>query len=132
MGKTFINPEGLVKPGHYTPVVTVTGGRTIYISGQVPQDEHGEVVGLGDLATQVEQVYKNLRTALAGAGASFGDVVKINVYVVNYKPDYRPLLNAVRSRYVPRENPPASTLIGVQSLARKEFLVEIEAIAVTD
>jgi enamine deaminase RidA (YjgF/YER057c/UK114 family) len=57
-------------------------------------------------------------------------VVKINVYVVDYKPEYRPLLNAARSRYVSQENPPASTLIGVQSLARKEFLVEIEAVAV--
>jgi enamine deaminase RidA (YjgF/YER057c/UK114 family) len=130
MEKRFINPEGLFKPGHYTPVVTVTGGRTIYISGQVPQDENGNLVGPGDLAMQVDRVYQNMQIALASAGASFNDVVKINVYVVGYKPEYRPLLNAARSRYVSQENPPASTLIGVQSLARKEFLVEIEAVAV--
>ena len=130
MEKRFINPDGLARPGHYTPVVSVSGGRTLYISGQVPQDENGEVVGAGDLAAQVEQVYRNLKTALGGAGATLGDLVKINVYVVNYKAEYRPLLNAVRSRYVSQENPPASTLIGVQSLARSEFLVEIEAVAV--
>ena len=131
MEKCFINPRGLARPGHYTPVVTVAGGRTIYVSGQVPQDEKDGVVGEGDLAVQVEQVYKNLKTALGGAGATLGDLVKINVYVVDYRAEYRPLLNAVRSRYVSQENPPASTLIGVQSLARSEFLVEIEAVAVT-
>ena len=130
MEKRFINPERLIRPGNYTPVVTVSGGRTIFISGQVPQDERGDVVGAGDLAAQVERVYQNLQTALAGAGAKLDDLVKINVYVVNYRPEHRPLLNAARSRYVSRENPPASTLIGVQSLAREEFLVEIDAVAV--
>ncbi len=131
MEKRFLNPKGLVRPGVYTPVVTVSGGRTIYVSGQVPQDAEGELVGRGDLAAQAEQVYRNLELALKDAGASFGDVVKINVYVVGYKTEYRPLLNAVRSRYVSRDNPPASTLIGVQALAREEFLIEIEAVAVT-
>ncbi len=131
MEKRFLNPKGLVRPGVYTPVVTVSGGRTIYVSGQVPQDAEGELVGRGDLAAQAEQVYRNLELALKDAGASFGDVVKINVYVVGYKTEYRPLLNAVRSRYVSRDNPPASTLIGVQALAREGFLIEIEAVAVT-
>jgi len=132
MEKRFLNPEGLVRPGVYTPVVTVSGGRTIYVSGQVPQDAAGELVGRGDLAAQAEQVYRNLELALKGAGAGFGDVVKINVYVVGYKAEYRPLLNAARSRYVSKDNPPASTLIGVQALAREGFLIEIEAVAVTN
>jgi enamine deaminase RidA (YjgF/YER057c/UK114 family) len=129
--KRFLNPDGLARPGAYTPVVTVNGGRTIYVSGQVPQDATGELVGHGDLAAQVEQVYRNLALALKGAGAGLHDLVKINVYVVGYKPEMRAVLNAVRSRYVSRENPPASTLIGVQALAREGFLVEIEAVAVT-
>jgi enamine deaminase RidA (YjgF/YER057c/UK114 family) len=130
--KQFINPDGLARPGAYTPVVSARGGKTIWISGQVPQDAAGQLVGRGDLPAQIEQVYRNLQLALAGAGASFNEVVKINVYVVNYKPEYRDLLNQVRSRYVSKDNPPASTLIGVQSLAREGILVEIEAVAVVN
>lgn len=132
MEKQFINPEGLSRPGAYTPVVTARGGKTIWISGQVPQDAAGQLVGPGDLLAQIGQVYRNLELALAGAGATFSDVVKINVYIVDFKPEYRDLHNQVRSRHVSKDNPPASTLIGVQALAREDFLVEIEAIAVTD
>jgi enamine deaminase RidA (YjgF/YER057c/UK114 family) len=130
MQKQFLNPDGLLKPGAYTPAIRVTGGSTIYISGQVSQDVQGQVVGAGDVLAQTEQVYRNLGIALAAAGASFTDVVKLNVYVVNYKPEHRALLQAVREKHVSKSNPPASTLIGVQALARPEFLVEIEAVAV--
>ena len=68
--------------------------------------------------------------ALAGAGAAFTDVVKLNVYVVGYQPEHRALLQSVREKHVVKDKPPASTLIGVQALARPEFLVEIEAVAV--
>ena len=130
MEKKFINPPGLVKPGVYTPAISVTGGRTIYVSGQVSQDAEGNLVGKGDLLAQTEQVYKNLGFALAGAGATFADVVKLNVYVVGYKPEHRAVLQSVREKNVAKDNPPASTLIGVQALARADFLVEIEAVAV--
>lgn len=130
MHKQFLNPDGLVKPGAYTPAICVTGGTTIYISGQVSQDAAGNVVGNGDLLAQVQQVYRNLGLALAAAGATFGDVVKLNVYVVNYQPEHRAILQSAREQHVSKANPPASTLIGVQALARPDFLVEIEAIAV--
>lgn len=132
MERQFINPDGLARPGVYTPVVTARGGKTIYISGQVSQDAAGNLIGKGDLVAQTEQVYRNLQAALAGAGATFNDVVKVNVYVVNFKPEYRDLLQQVRARHVSKEHPPASTLIGVQALAREGFLVEIEAVAVMD
>ena len=130
MDKRFINPEGMVKPGAYTPAISVSGGRTIYVSGQVAQDAAGNVIGKGDLLAQTDQVYKNLATALTAAGANFNDVVKLNVYVVGYIPEHRAILQSVRERFVNKDNPPASTLIGVQALARPEFLVEVEAIAV--
>ena len=132
MERQFINPEGMNRPGTYTPVVTVRGGKIIYISGQVALDERGQLVGGGDLKAQTEQVYRNLGLALKGAGAGFQDVVKITTYVVNYKPEYRSLMHEVRSRHFSRENPPASTLVGVQSLARPDILVEIEAVAVAE
>ncbi len=130
MEKKFINPEGLLKPGYYTPAISVQGGRTVYVAGQVSQDINGNVVGKGDLLAQTEQVYKNLGFALAGAGATFADVVKLNVYVVGFQSQQRALLQSVREKYVSKENPPASTLVGVQALARRDFLVEIEAVAV--
>jgi len=132
MEKKFINPQGLVKPGVYTPAISVLGGRTIYVSGQVSQDAEGHLVGKSDLLAQTDQVYKNLGIALAGAGATFADVVKLNVYVVGYKPEHRAVLQSVREKNVSKDNPPASTLIGVQALARADFLVEIEAVAVVN
>ena len=129
MDRKFINPEGMNRPGTYTPVVTVCGGTMVYISGQVPLDERAQLVGGRDLKAQTEQVYRNLGLALKGAGATFQDVVKITTYVVDYKPEYRSLMHEVRSRHFSRESPPASTLVGVQSLASADILVEIEAVA---
>src|SRR5579863_10285527 len=60
-----LNPAGLYPPNGYTHVVEATGGRTVYISGQVPMDANGNVVGAGDFRAQVTQVFENLKTALA-------------------------------------------------------------------
>jgi len=130
--KKFIFPQGLMRPPTYTPVVAARGGRTIYVSGQVAVNEKGELVGKGDLGAQAEQVFRNVDTALKGAGATFADVVKITTYVVGYRPEHRPLMHQVRSKYVSKDNPPASTLVGVQSLAVADYLIEVEAIAVAD
>ena len=129
MERKFINPEGMFRPGTYTPVVTVRGGTMVYISGQIAVDEKGQPVGGNDLKAQTEQVYRNLGLALKSAGATFQDVVKITTYVVNYKPEYRALMHEVRSRHFSKDHPPASTLVGVQSLATAVYLVEIEAVA---
>lgn len=126
----FINPFGTKPPG-YTHVVVVNGpGKTIYISGQVPVDATGEIVGKGDLKTQVKQVYENLKIALKATGATFDDVVKMNTYVVNYKPADVSIIREVRAHYLSGENPPASTLAGVQALYHPDIMIEIEAIAV--
>ena len=111
--------------------MVVTGpGKTIYISGQVPVNEAGAIVGKGDLKKQVTQVYENLQVALQAAGATFADVLKMNTYVVNYKPTDLSILREVRSRYLSKENPPASTLVGVQALYHPDVMVEIEVVAV--
>jgi len=126
----FINPFGTKPPG-YTHVVVVNGpGKTIYISGQVPVNVKGEIVGKGDLKKQVTQVYENLKIALKAAGATFDDVVKMNTYVANYKPADVAIIREVRAQYLSGENPPASTLAGVQALYHPDILIEIEAIAV--
>jgi len=126
----FLNPAGLAPTNGWTQVVTSTGGKTIYVSGQVSVDERGQAVGKGDLRAQTEQTFANLAVALKAAGASFHDVVKMNLYVVGLKPEVVPLLRAVRARHVSRESPPASTLVGVTALVGADWLIEIEAVAV--
>ncbi len=124
-----IQPDGLSKPTGYTHVVAAKGKETIYIAGQVAQNANGEIVGKGDLKAQTTQVYENLKAALAAAGCTFADVVKITVFVANYKPSEVGVIREVRSKYI-TGNPPASTLVGVQSLANADYMIEIEAIAV--
>ncbi len=129
--KAYIYPPGLNKPATYTHVVMAQPGRVVWIAGQVSLNEKGEVVGAGDLRAQTRQVFDNLTAALKAAGASWTDVVKINTYVVNYSPEMLPALREVRAQYMPgADRLPASTLVGVQALARPEFLIEIEAVAV--
>jgi enamine deaminase RidA (YjgF/YER057c/UK114 family) len=87
-------------------------------------------VGKGDLRAQTEKALDNLVAALAAAGAKPADVVKVNTYVVNYRPADYPIIREARARIFEGQNPPASTMIGVQALAVEDLLIEIEAIAV--
>src|SRR5437764_13269524 len=121
------NPPELSKPTGYTHVVEASGGKTVYISGQIALDKDGKVVGAGDIGAQTEQVFKNLQTALAAAGATFKDVVKMNTYTTDMSQVQA--IRDVRARYF-GDVTPASTLVQVVHLARPEFLLEIEVIAV--
>ena len=125
----FINPPGLCPTYGWTHVVRQTGGKTVYISGQVSIDEKGQVVGKGDMKAQTEQTFKNLAVALAAVGATFKDVVKTNLYVVGLKPEHVPLIREVRARYVDPAHPPVSTLVGISALVGPDWLIEIEAVA---
>jgi enamine deaminase RidA (YjgF/YER057c/UK114 family) len=123
----FLNPQGLSKPMGYTQVVVAQTGKMVYVSGQVPLNAKGEVVGKGDFRAQVAQVMENLNTALAAAGATMKDVVKANYYVVNLKPEQVAVIREVRSKYFSAEHPPAGTLVGVTSLVQEGYMLEIEA-----
>jgi enamine deaminase RidA (YjgF/YER057c/UK114 family) len=129
MEKKFINPSTIATPRGYTHAVTATGGKTIWISGQVAFNVKGEIVGKGDLRAQTTQVYENLKNALAAAGATTADVVKLNTFVVDFKPENLAAIREVRSQYFPFDNMPASTLVGVQALAFDGLLIEVEAVA---
>lgn len=126
----FLNPDGLNKPAGYTHVVITEPRKLVYISGQVAWDAKGEIVGKGDFRAQVTKALENLKIALTTAGATLDDLVKVNYYVVNLKPDQVPVIRDVRSKYFSAEHPPASTLVGVTALVREDFLIEIEAVAV--
>lgn len=135
MAVQLINPPGLVAPEMYAQMSVATGSRTVYVSGQVARDEAGQPVGAGDLAAQVEQVYLNLATALAGIGGTFDDIAKLTCYVVDWRPELMAELGegAVRAAGRLGINPiKPVTLIGVAALGEPDLLVEVEAIAVLD
>ncbi len=126
------HPKGLLSNKGFSQVVVSSGARTVYISGQVAIDEHGELVGGNDLAAQIEQAMRNLGLALAAAGATFADIAKSTTYIVNYKPEHRVVVGKAKAPFYANGTPPASVLVGVSALALPEWLVEIEAIAVID
>jgi enamine deaminase RidA (YjgF/YER057c/UK114 family) len=125
----FLKPEGIAPGTGYSHVVVTSPGKLIFIAGQIARDRQGNLVGKGDLRAQAVQVFENLKAALASAGATFNDVVKINWYIRDFKPESLGVLREVRSMYVNKDAPPASTLIGVASLAQDEYLIEVEAVA---
>jgi 2-iminobutanoate/2-iminopropanoate deaminase len=124
----FINPEGLVRSPAYTQVVEVMpGSRTIYVSGQLGTTPDGKLAG-ADFRAQADQVFANLKVALAAAGASFADVVKINSFLADMA--HLPILREVRGRHLNAAALPASTTIAVTSFALPDALLEVEVIAV--
>ncbi|MEU9165132.1 RidA family protein [Streptomyces sp. NPDC091204] len=135
MAITLVNPKGLPEIDAYRQVSIATGSKLVFIAGQVAWQADGVTVGEGDLAAQVEQCYLNVGTALAEVGASFDDVAKLTLYVVDWTPDKMPLLMEGITRAAAKLGaapvPPAS-LLGVAALDVPEHLVEIEATAVID
>jgi enamine deaminase RidA (YjgF/YER057c/UK114 family) len=124
----FINPETMHRPAGYTHVVEVTAGRPVYIAGQVALDPTGTLVGPGDVRVQARQVFDNLRSALQAVGAGFEQLVKLTYYLVDAT--QLPVVREVRDQYVNTQQPPASTAVEVRRLARDDFLIEVEAVAV--
>jgi enamine deaminase RidA (YjgF/YER057c/UK114 family) len=109
----------------------VTGrGRWVATAGQVALDDAGKLVGAGDFEAQARQVFANLGRALAAAGASFADVVKLNYYVTDIS--QLPVARGVRDEYVDTARPPASTAVQVSALAMPGLEIEIEAWAICD
>jgi len=109
---------------HYTDAVEAGG--FLYISGMLPVNADGELVGTGDVVRQSEQVLDNVGAVLQATGATFGDVVRVGLYVRDMAD--RELINTVRRRYF-GDARPASTLVEVSALANPDALVEIEAVA---
>ncbi|RPK43986.1 RidA family protein [Streptomyces sp. ADI93-02] len=135
MAITLTNPAGLPEVDVYRQVSVATGSKLVFVAGQVAWGADGVTVGEGDLAAQVEQCYVNVATALAGVGASFDDVAKLNVHVVDWTPDKMPLLLEGISRASARLGAtpvPPATLLGVAALDVPEHLVEVEVTAVID
>ena len=125
MRREELRVAGLPDPiSHYTDAVRA--GDFLFVSGCVPVDGEGRLVGSGDVVAQAERVFEQIGAVLAAAGAAPGDVVKVTVFLTDV--DERPLVNTVRQRFF-GDARPASTLVEVSRLAIPGARIEVEAVA---
>jgi enamine deaminase RidA (YjgF/YER057c/UK114 family) len=122
-------PDGVAAGRGYSHVVTGRG-RLVVVSGQVAQNDRGELVGPGDPAAQARQVFENLGRCLAAAGAGFDDVVKLTLFVLDVAD--LPAVREARDAVIDTARPPASTAVQVSALVYPGYLLEVEAWALVD
>jgi 2-iminobutanoate/2-iminopropanoate deaminase len=102
----------------------------LYVSGKTATDEHGNVVGPGDMRAQTTQVFKNIARILAENGGTIDDIVRVRVYVQDLTRERFCEIHEARAQIFHREHYPASTLVEVKSLVREGALIEVDADAV--
>jgi enamine deaminase RidA (YjgF/YER057c/UK114 family) len=134
MSKTYLNPQALFPSQQYgfSQGVATRGKTTVYVSGQVGWNAIQHITDRTDLGVQTRQALENIEVAVAAAGGNRTDIVSLRLYIVG---DH--IHNAISVRealldFFPAENLPTSTWIGVSALASKDFLIEIEAVAVLE
>jgi enamine deaminase RidA (YjgF/YER057c/UK114 family) len=122
---TFASPDDLPAPSGYSHVVSIPSGRLVWTSGQVPIEPDGTIaVGWEE---QTRTAFANVGRALRAADASWPDVVKLTIFVVDVSE--LPTIRAVRDEFVNTASPPTSSLVKVAGLFRPDVLIEIEAVA---
>ena len=132
----LLTPEGMFQPVPYHHVSVSTGSRHVHVAGQINRDADGNRIAEGDLSGQVAQALRNTARGLAGAGATFADVVRLRFFVTHWSPDKMGDFLAGIERVteeldLPTPLPPLSA-IGVDYLFEPDVLVEVEAYAVLD
>ncbi len=127
----IINPPTLVPPIGYSHAIASSGGKTIYLAGQVSFDAKRKIVHKDDLVKQFGQVLNNLQAVMNEAGGTMTDIVKLNIFVKD-KNDYAAKMKEIGKIYASYFGKyfPAMTLIEVSSLFEDDALLEIEGIAV--
>jgi enamine deaminase RidA (YjgF/YER057c/UK114 family) len=124
----FSSPPTLPAANGYSHVVSIpVGSRLVWTSGQVPITSDGAVVAAGDWAAQTRLAMRNVGAALAAGGATWNDVVKLTIFVVDTSA--LAVVRAVRDEFVKTDQPPTSSLVQVAGLFRPDVLIEIEAVA---
>ena len=124
----YVRPDGMPPVNGYSHAVAFQG-RLVAVSGQVPLDADGRLVGRGDPEAQARQVFANLEAALAAAGATMDHVVKLTVFLTDMA-DLAAFRKA-RDEFIRADTPPASSLVRVSGLVNPEFRIEVEALAAT-
>src|SRR5689334_3572752 len=126
MNRQSVNPPELgAAPRNYSHAVTIAApAKLVYVSGQISLGPDGKVIGKGDMRRQCEQVFANVTTVLRASGAGWGDVIKMNAYMVGMTDENVAVFREVRTRYVKGE-PPASTFVGIERLVNADLLIEV-------
>lgn len=127
---TFLNPAAVGKPFGYSHAVIVDIGKNnmVIMSGQVGLDKDGKLAGNGDLTSQTEQIFANIKNIVEAAGGSMNDLVELNYYLMDASQVQ--LVRGIRDKFVNTKQPPASTLVQVSKLFRDDILIEIKATAI--
>lgn len=121
-------PNTLPAPAGYSHIAVVPATANLaFISGQVPLNSAGELIGGQNFEEQAIQVFRNIGAALEAVGSDFRNVVKFGMFVTDMA--NLPTLRSVRDRFIIAEAPPTSTLVEVTRFFRPDILVEIEATA---
>lgn len=126
------SPDTLGKPlGQYSQITRVRAAEYLFIAGQLASDKAGNVIGADDFDAQCTQVFKNIETALASAGAAWQNIVQFTTYLVHSQDI--PKFMAFRKREFPKMFPdgkyPPNTLLMVDRLVGEPFLIEVQPIA---
>lgn len=134
MPRDILNPDTLYPstPFGFSHVAIARGARTIHCAGQVAWDQALQLIGPGDLPAQIGQCLANLKLALAAAGATPADIVRLKTYLVDHDRDGLKALSGALEEFYGGQPPAPNTVIGVARLAMPDFLVEIEATASID
>ena len=134
MPKAPINPDSVFRSLDYgfSQAVLASGRQTLYLSGQTAWDADKQIVGDRDLGAQARQAFMNIRRVVEASGGTLDDVVSLRIYVVDYRPEHADVVGSALRECFQGPTKPASTWLGVSSLARPEFLIEVEAIAVVE
>jgi 2-iminobutanoate/2-iminopropanoate deaminase len=126
--RNVVSPALAEPNGHFAQATEVElGGRMLFISGMTARNKEGGVTGVGDVSSQTRQVCENLQAATEAAGGTLADIVRVDVYIRNME-DFE-AIHAVRREFFTGE-PPASTMVEVSKFVNKDYLIEINAIAV--
>jgi enamine deaminase RidA (YjgF/YER057c/UK114 family) len=128
----YVNPPSSTPPaGMYSHVARVAPGELAFIAGQVAVDATGTTIGVGDLATQTNQVFKNIGDILNDLGSGFDQVVQLTTYLTSA--DSIPAFMEARAALFPKLYPdgkcPPNTLLIIDRLVKPEFLIEVAVIA---
>lgn len=131
MDREILNPSSLARPSGFSYGVLTTGGRLLFLAGQTASDADGQIIALGDLVAQYEQVLRNLQTVVTAAGGTMQDIVKITIFVSNrddYRAHLKPLGQIHRAYF--GNHYPATALFEISRFFQDGALIEIEGIAV--
>jgi enamine deaminase RidA (YjgF/YER057c/UK114 family) len=126
----LVNPNSVATPKGYSQVAQIDLGNAtmLLISGQVPLDKQGNLVGKDDFAMQTEQTFTNIKNIIEEAGGNMNHLAKLSYFIRDVSKIQ--VVREVRDKFINIKTPPASTLVEVSKLYRDDILIEIEATAV--